>query len=168
MNKVGIFFGSTTGNTEAIAEMIKEKLGADNVDTFNVESASIDEVKNYSNVIFGTSTWGLGDLQDDFQDFIGQLEGADLSGKVVALYGLGDGSAYAETFVDGIGEIYEAIDGNGCTIVGSVSKDGYDFDDSKALVDDEFVGLPLDEDNESDQHDARVEAWINSIKPHFN
>ena len=168
MNKVGIFYGSTTGNTESVAEMIKEKLGADIVDLHNVESASVADMDTYQNLIFGTSTWGLGDLQDDFQDFISGLADADLSGKVVALYGLGDSSAYADTFVDGMGEIYESIQGNGCKIVGSVASDEYDFEDSKAFVDDEFVGLPLDEENEGDKHAERVEAWIESIKPELN
>jgi flavodoxin I len=168
MNKIGIFFGSTTGNTESIAEMLQAKLGEENVELHNVESASVADLANYQNVIFGVSTWGIGDLQDDFQDFIGDLGDADLSGKVVALYGLGDSSSYPDSFVDGMGEIYEAVDGNGCTIVGAVSAEGYDFEASRACEDGEFVGLALDEDNESDQHEARVDAWLEAIKEKFN
>ncbi len=167
MNKVGIFFGSTTGNTEAVAEMIKEKLGEDLVDLHNVDSASIDDVANYDNLIFGTSTWGLGDLQDDFQEFVEELADADLSGKVVALFGLGDSASYPDTFCDGIGEIYETINEK-CTMVGRVSKGGYDFEDSKAVDGDEFVGLALDADNEEDQHEARIDAWLEDIKAKFN
>lgn len=167
MNKVGIFYGSTTGNTESIANVIQEKIGSDLVDVYSVDSASLEDVEKYDNLIFGTSTWGIGDIQDDFQGFLDTLANANLDGKVVALYGLGDSASYPDSFCGGMGELYETINSSGCTIVGKVSKEEYDFDDSQALNGDEFVGLPLDEDNESDKHEERISQWLDSIKESF-
>lgn len=167
MNKIGIFYGSTTGNTESIANVIQEKIGSDLADVYSVDSASQEDVEKYDNLIFGASTWGIGDIQDDFQGFLDTLANANLEGKVVALYGLGDSSSYPDSFCGGLGELYETISSSGCNIVGKVSKDDYDFDDSQALDGDEFVGLALDEDNESDKHDERISQWLDTIKESF-
>ncbi len=161
MKKTAIFFGSSTGNTETVAEAIASKLGAD---LFNVEDSPSDKFEEYDNLIFGTSTWGIGDLQDDWDDFISEVEDADLSGKVVALFGLGDSSSYPDSFVDGIGAIYEAVKDKDCKVVGFVDTDGYDYEESAAEVDGKFVGLPIDEDNESDMTDERIEKWVEQLK----
>ena len=88
MEKVGIFFGSSTGNTEEIANMLKDKLG--NAEVFNVAETQPSKMSEFTNIILGTSTWGVGDLQDDMVEFAEGIAGVDLKGKVVALYGLGD------------------------------------------------------------------------------
>lgn len=164
MKKVAIFYGSTTGNTKAVAEQLAEKLDAD---MFDVVSSPADKLAEYDNLIFGTSTWGIGDLQDDWEDFILQLENADLSGKVVAIYGLGDGCSYGDSFVDGIGTIYNAVKDNAQKVTGQTKTDGYDYSESTAEVDGVFVGLPLDDDNESDETEDRVNAWVEQIKADF-
>ncbi|MFV0366027.1 MAG: flavodoxin [Mangrovibacterium sp.] len=164
MSKVGIFFGSDTGNTESIAKRIAAKVEGD---VFNVADAPSAALAEYDNLIFGSSTMGLGDLQDDWDDFLASVKDADLSGKVVSIFGLGDADSYPDTFVDGVGTIYEVVKDKGCKIVGSVSTDGYDFDESTAVVDGSFVGLPLDEDNQDDQTEARLDAWIAKITPEF-
>ncbi|MFA8437225.1 MAG: flavodoxin [Marinifilaceae bacterium] len=168
MERIGIIYGSTTGNTESAAQTMQKLLGADQVDIINVENASSADLDKYTNLIFGTSTWGVGDLQDDFESFLSDLESAALDGKVIALFGFGDSSAYADTFVDGMGIIYEAIDGKGATIVGEVSAESYDFEASRAEDDGEFVGLALDEENEGHLSEERIEQWINLIQPKFN
>jgi flavodoxin I len=48
--------------------------------------------------------------------------------------------------------------------VGAVSTDGYTYDDSEAVVDGKFVGLALDEVNEDDKTDERIDAWLDSFK----
>ena len=50
-------------------------------------------------------------------------------------------------------------------MVGAVPVDGYTFDASDAVVDGHFVGLALDEVNESDKTDARIDAWAAAITP---
>ncbi|MFV0346597.1 MAG: flavodoxin [Bacteroidales bacterium] len=161
MSKIGVFYGTSTGNTENVAESIAEKLGGT---TYDVADSPTDAIAECDVLIFGTSTLGIGDLQDDWDDFLPKLEGSDLSGKTVAIFGLGDADSYPDSFVDGIGIIYKAVKDKGCKIVGAVSTDGYDYDESIAEVDGKFVGLPLDEDNESDKTETRVDSWIESIK----
>ena len=50
-------------------------------------------------------------------------------------------------------------------MVGHVSTDGYTFDESASVVNGEFVGLAIDEDNESDRTDGRIAAWVETIRP---
>ncbi len=166
MEKVGIFFGSSSGNTEGAAGKIQEALGGE-VEVMNVSDAKAADIEKFKNVIFGSSTWGIGDLQDDFEDFMSEIEAADLNGKKVAIYGTGDQESYPDSFVDSIGTIYEALQGKGCDIVGQVATDGYEYDESKAEVDGKFVGLPLDEDNQGDETDDRIAAWVEILKKEF-
>ncbi len=159
--KTAVFFGSTTGNTEAAAEAIAEKIGAD---IFNVADAPREKISDYQMLIFGTSTWGIGDLQDDWEGFIADLEEAGLEGKEVALFGLGDADSYPESFVDGMGTIYRVIKDKGCSLVGFTDTADYSYESSSAEVDGRFVGLVLDEDNESDKTQERIENWVEDIK----
>ncbi len=164
MSKIGIFFGSTTGNTETIAQRIQEELGNDVVDLHNVDAADAGKLSDYEKLILATSTWGVGDLQDDFEAFLPQLQQQDFSGKKVALFGLGDSAGYPESFVDGIGEIYETVTEKGGTVVAKVPTEGYTYDASRAEVDGEFVGLPLDIDSEDEKTDERLTTWIEKLK----
>ncbi|MBN2788047.1 MAG: flavodoxin [Paludibacteraceae bacterium] len=161
MNTTAVFYGSTTGNTETIAKQIAGKL---NADIYNVADNPIDKIAEYQNLILGTSTWGLGDLQDDWDSFLPKLAKTDLTGKTIALFGLGDSSSYPDTFVDGMGAIFDAIKSKACTIVKVINTTDYNFSDSKAIVDGYFVGLPLDEDNESNLTNNRIDNWIEEIK----
>ena len=157
--KTAIFFGSTTGTTEMIAQKVGELLGAE------VYSANeIDKVEEYDFVIFATSTWGMGDLQDDWYDALEKLKTKNLSGKKVGLIGIGDQEGFGDTFVDGIGTIYEEIKDMGITLVGKTSTEGYNFGNSKAVVDEEFVGLVINENNQSDLTDERIKNWVEKVK----
>ena len=164
MNATIVIYGSSTGTCEAIAESIARKLGCEAV---NVQNLTADVVSNYQNLILGTSTWGAGELQDDWYDGVKVLQGADLSGKTIALFGCGDCESYGDTFVGGIGELYNAIKGSGARFVGAVGTEGYTFDDSEAVVDGKFVGLPLDDVNEDDKTETRIDAWIAEISPNL-
>ncbi len=166
MEKIGIFYGSSTGNAESVANKLQEAFG--DAEIFDVADASADDLNNFSNLILGTSTWGIGELQDDFEAFTSQIEDADLNGKKVALYGVGDQEGYGDSFVDAMGEVYELVQGKGCEIVGATSTDGYEYDESKAEKDGKFVGLVIDEDNQDDLTDERVAAWVEQLKGAFN
>lgn len=166
MAKIAIIYGSTTGNTESAASQIASELSSHDVTQISVSDMTSDILNQYSNFIFGTSTWGCGDLQDEWDCELSTLESADLSGKTVALFGCGDAGSYPDTFVDGIGTLYEAVKGAGATVVGSVADD-YSYSSSTAVVDGEFVGLPLDDDS-ADQNDDRIVAWCASISEKFN
>lgn len=162
MKKTLVIYGSSTGTCESIAEKIASKLG---VEATNVGDMTADMIAEAENLILGTSTWGAGELQDDWYDGLETLKGADLAGKTIALFGCGDCESYCDTFCGAIGVIYDGLKDSGATFVGSVSTDGYNFDDSEAVVDGRFVGLALDDVNEDDKTDARIDAWLEDIKP---
>ena len=164
MNKTIVVFGSSTGTCEAIAEKIAQKLGCEAI---NVQDLTAEVVENNQNLILGTSTWGAGELQDDWYDGLRVLQAASLADKTIALFGCGDCESYGDTFVGGIGELYNGIKESGANFVGTVSTDGYTFDDSEAVVDGKFVGLALDDVNEDDKTDSRIDAWIADITPYL-
>ena len=163
MKKTVIVYGSTTGTCEDLAGRIAAKLGVDNV--INVTDFNDSVIADNDNLILGTSTWGAGEVQDDWYDGIKVINSADLSGKTVALFGCGDSDSYADTFVGGLADIYNAAKGAGANIIGAVPTDGYTFDDSEAVVDGKFVGLALDEVNEDNKTDERIDAWVAQIQP---
>lgn len=159
--KIGIFYGTTTGNTENAAHLICALIAGSRVTP--VEDAVRTDLEACDLLVLGASTWGLGDLQDDWADSLASLSCANLKGKKVALFGLGDQESYPGTFVDGIKDLHDAAIEAGATIVGLCSGDGYDFQDSTAFVDDQFLGLPLDEENQSELTEERIQTWVDQI-----
>ena len=165
MNKIGVFYGSTTGTTEDVARRIAERLNVSSAHIFEVSKLTEALVNEYDVLVLGSSTWGAGELQDDWYDGVKVLKSADLSMKFVALFGCGDSESYCDTFCDGIGVLYEDLKDSGCTFLGNkVSTDGYSFSSSIAVVGGAFVGLPLDEVNESNKTAERIDAWTAEIK----
>lgn len=164
MAKVGIFFGSTTGVTEDIAHKIAEKI--DGAEVFNIDG-NVDELENYDVLLLGTSTWGFGDLQDDWQAVLDDLANLNLAGKKVAYFGSGDQGTFSDTFMDGMAIINEEISKTGATVIGNTSTEGYEFNESRAVEGDKFLGLALDEVNQSDLTDERIDAWVEQIKKEF-
>ena len=167
MATIGIFYGSTTGNTEKIAHMIGKEFGIENADIINVDLAEKAEVEKYPYLVFGLSTWGVSDLQDDFEDFMEILEQVDFKGKKVALFGLGDQSTYTDTFVDAMGILYDWLKKREVRMVGSVPKEGYSFESSMALVKGRLVGLAIDEEFEKELSPSRVKNWVEILKKEF-
>jgi flavodoxin I len=167
MQNTGIFYGSSTGNTEDAAKQMQLALGKDSTQIFDVANAKASDIEQFTNLIFAASTWGIGDMQDDFEEFMTEINSANLEGKKIAIFGFGDQEPYSDSFVDAIGQIYEAIINKGCEIVGKISTDGYEYDESMAEVDGQFVGLPLDEDNQSNLTGQRIEKWAEQLKGEF-
>ena len=167
MTNIGIFYGSTTGNTENVAGMIRDEFGEVNADIYNVDIVEKEDVQKYKYLVFGVSTWGVSDLQDDFEDFLEILNEVDFSGKKVALFGLGDQSTYADSFIDAVGILYDGLKKMGVTIVGSVPKTGYSFTGSMAYIKGKLVGLGIDEEFESHLTEQRVKNWVKQLKKEF-
>ena len=162
MKKTIVVYGSSTGTCQSIAETIASKLGVEAIDVTKFDA---DVIAANDNLLLGTSTWGAGELQDDWYDGLNVLKAADLAGKTVAVFGCGDSESYSDTFCGAMAEIYNAAKDAGATLVGEVSTDGYTYDDSEAVVDDKFVGLALDDVNENDKTEGRIDAWLEAIKP---
>ena len=164
MDKTCIIYGSSTGTCQAIAEKIAGKLGVGSPDVYDVANISADTVAGYKNLLLGTSTRGAGELQDDWYDGLEKLKGAELSGKTVALFGCGDCESYGDTFCGAMGEMYESLKDSGAKFAGQVPTDWYTYGDSAAVIDGQFVGLALDDVNEDDKTDGRIDAWIEILK----
>ena len=160
MSKTIVVYGSTTGTCESIAQTLGDKLGAE---VINVSDLTANQLAEADNIVLGTSTWGAGELQDDWYDGVNVVKSANLSGKRVALFGCGDSASYSDTFCGGMKELYDAAVAAGATVVGAVPTDGYTFDDSDAVVDGQFVGLALDDVNEDDKTSERISAWLPAL-----
>ncbi|MEA3522792.1 MAG: flavodoxin [Campylobacterota bacterium] len=168
MAKIGLFYASSTGNTEDVAKTLKAKLDTHDVDMFNLgDDCDEKAMDDYTYLILGASTWGEGDLQDDWEDYLPNLDGIDFSDKTVALFGLGDQEEYCDNFLDALGTIYDKITEKGANVVGFWPTEGYEHDESTAIRNDEFVGLALDEDNQDDLSEERISEWVNQITPYF-
>ncbi len=164
MEKVGIFYGSEGGSAKGVAEAIGKELG--NAEVINVANTNKDQFVSFKNLILVSPTYGAGDLQSDWEDFISELSEDDFDGKVVGLVGLGDQYSYSDTFCESISHFYNIAKAK-ATIVGETSIDGYEHSDSQSVVDGKFVGLAIDEDNESEKTATRIQNWIDDIKLSF-
>ena len=157
---VHVIYGSDSGRTKAAAGKIAAKLDAK---VINIGDATAADFEGCDLLVLGSPTYGEGDLQADWESGVDVLGEADLSGKKVAIFGCGDSASYSGSFCDAMKELYDAAIEAGAEVVGSVSADGYTYDDSAAVVDGRFVGLPLDDVNEDDKSEARIDAWLPTL-----
>lgn len=168
MAKIGLFYGTQTGNTQDAAETIQDELGGESVVTLlDVAEADSSDLEGYDCIIIGCPTWNIGELQSDWEGLFDELNSVDFNSKKVAYFGAGDQEGYPDNFQDAIGNLEEKITELGGTTVGYWSTDGYDFNQSKALRDGKFVGLALDEENQSELTDERIKAWVIQLKKEF-
>ena len=159
--KIGIFYGSTTGNTEDVAGRICALVSGSRM--IPVRDATRADFESCDLLLLGTSTWGLGELQEDWLDHLDSLRSADLKGKKVALFGLGDQLGYPDTFVDGLRPLHDAALEAGAAVIGEWPEDGYDCLASSALDEGRFLGLPLDQENQAELTDDRVQHWVAQV-----
>lgn len=174
MDKIGIFFGTDSGTTRLIAKKIARRLGPQVCDKpININRISVADMLRYKSLILGTPTYGDGQVPGNstgvkngsWEEFLPQLAGVNLSTRQVALYGLGDQEKYPARFVDGLFELYTRVKNCGATIVGDCSVEGYTFEQSKAVIKGRFVGLALDQGTQSLLTEARIDDWLETIRP---
>lgn len=156
-----IVYGSTMGNTRSAAEMVQQRLGGELIDVARLNPEPLTQADL---IILGTSTWGIGELQDDWATFMPKFNSLDLTGKKAAVFGLGDQMSYSDSYVDGMGLLAHALKSRGAELIGDTSTDGYDFTHSEAVANGRFVGLALDDDNQPDQTAPRIAAWTDNVK----
>ncbi|MDU0353175.1 flavodoxin FldB [Paraglaciecola aquimarina] len=167
--KIGLFYGSTTCYTEMAAEKIQLKLdelmGYECVELFNIKDTPLENTEDFDKLIFGISTWDFGELQEDWQSTWQDIAQLNLANKKVAIFGLGDQIGYADWFQDAIGMLHDELVVLDCDIVGYWPNQGYEFTQSKALTADKefFVGLSLDDENQYDLTDERIDTWCEQI-----
>lgn len=165
MTKIGLFYGSSTGNTQAAAQEIADAFGEDVVDIHNIAEADAKLIEHYGSLIFGVSTWGLGEMQEDWEAFSRRMNHLHLTGRKVALFGLGDQKTYPDTFVNALGTLYDKVRLQGGDVVGFWPIDGYEFTASTAEEYGKFVGLVLDQENQAELTSKRIAQWVQQIKP---
>ncbi|MCG6203363.1 flavodoxin FldA [Rhodopseudomonas sp. HC1] len=157
---VNVIFGSDAGATKAVANRIAKHTNGRAID---IKTASVADFENCSLLILGSPTYGAGDLQADWEAHLDKLTQARLSGKKVALFGTGDQVNYPDCFVDAMGVLYDLVVEQGSTVVGFTPTSGYDHTGSKAERDGQFVGLPLDQDNQSSKTEKRISEWVSRL-----
>jgi flavodoxin II len=168
-NEIGLFYGSSTCYTERAAEKIQlrlnELLAPRQVKLFNIKDVALKQAEQFSTLIFGISTWDFGELQEDWESSWDDIAELNLQDTTVALFGLGDQMGYADWFQDALGLLHDELAILGCQFIGYWFNQGYEFNQSKALIaDDEyFVGLCLDDENQYDLTDARIEQWCQQV-----
>lgn len=165
MNKVRIFYGSSTGNTRFVAELIAQCMGPAFGEPQNIRDAAPGDWADADAYILGCSTWDQGEIQEDWRRFQPLLEEIDLTGKPTALFGLGDAYGYSGLFVQGLRELHDWVAARGAGIVGHWPAGEYRFEYSAALQGDHFLGLVIDQENEAEKTHDRVTRWVRAIKP---
>jgi len=168
MAQVGIFYGSSRGHTANVANIIRNALGTENSDIYNIKSATKEDIEQYPFLIFGTSTWGYGDIQHDWLVKLPMLDQINFDNKKVALFSLGEQQNYPDNFADGMSLLYEKLISKGAKVIGNWYPNGYIFNKSKALRHGSFVGLVLDEEFQPLNTKPRIEKWTNYLKTEFN
>lgn len=172
MKKIAILYGPTGGNTEKAARLVAKAFGEGKADLIPIRDTRESDLLPYSMIIFGgptvgTHTWSDPTQKNDWDLFLTHLYKMNLHGKTCAIFGLGDRISYSFKFVDDIATIADHVLQAGGKLVGSVDPDGYIFDESEALRDGKFIGLPLDEDNEPELTEKRINNWVELLKTEF-
>ncbi|WP_423187400.1 flavodoxin FldB [Alishewanella sp. d11] len=163
--KIGLFYGSTTCYTEMVAEKIQALIGPELVALHNLKDTPLAAMVDYDILILGLSTWDFGEIQEDWEAHWPEINQVDLTGKIVALYGMGDQIGYAEWFQDALGMLHHELAEQNIKRVGFWPNQGYDFIASKAVTPDNewFYGLALDDENQYEQTDERLAQWVEQI-----
>lgn len=164
--RIGIYFGTETGNTETIAEQLREKLDSCTINGFaDIANCPVSDLLNHDALLLGVSTWNIGDIQYNWEEKLDEIEAQDYTGIKVAIFGLGDAAGYPDTFVDGMGILWDRMKEKGAELVGVWPTDGYEFDDSKGMFDeDHFLGVVIDEDGEEEKTPGRINEWVAQLR----
>jgi len=163
---VGIFYGSSSGITRGVAEKLEDIFdGAELID-MEEDYDDADQMLEFDVLLLGSSTWGQGDPQRDWVDALYDIENEepDFSGKKVALFGAGDQDAHGEEFVSALAKMHTLFGKLGAEFVGFWPTEGYEYKFSAAEAEGKFYGLAIDDVNQKDLTDSRVEAWSTQVK----
>ncbi|VFP83678.1 flavodoxin [Buchnera aphidicola] len=169
MKKIGIFYGSDTGNTEKISYIIQKNIGISQSNVFDISNSSLKKMENFNILFLGISTWYYGELQCDWEESLHTLNKINLNNKIVALFGCGDQEDYSEYFCDSIGIMYHFLKKKNVQFVGFWPIINYSFEFSKAQKNKtHFFGLPIDEDNQSHLTYQRIKKWLKLVNSEIN
>lgn len=175
MRKIGIFFGTETGTTRLVAKKIHARLGEALADKpVNVNRITPAALLAYDALILGTPSYGVGAipgrsagcLESNWEEFLAQWPAdVSLSGKRIALFGLGAQERYAERFASSLRPLHDVLAARGAELIGHWPTEGYVFEHSASVVDGQFVGLVIDQRTQGMHTEARLDAWVAQVKP---
>mmetsp|Transcript_6622 Transcript_6622/g.16291 ORF Transcript_6622/g.16291 Transcript_6622/m.16291 type:complete len:203 (-) Transcript_6622:221-829(-) len=166
LDAVKIYYSTSTGNTETVAGYIGEAIG---VEAEDIGDAEDGDVTGADGLIIGAPTWHTGADEQrsgtSWDDWLyDTLPNLDITDKKIAIFGMGDQQSYGDNYCDAAGELYDLFTAKGAKVFGMTSTEGYDHTDSKAIVDEKFVGLMFDEDNQYDMSEERAASWVAQLK----
>lgn len=175
MDKIGIFFGTETGTTRLVAKKIHARLGDEvAAKPLNVNRIEPSTLLAYDALILGCPSYGVsqipglsaGCLESNWEEFLAKLPvDVDLSGKRIALFGLGAQERYPERFASSMRRLYDVLSGWGAEMVGSWSTEDYRFEHSDSVLEGRFLGLVIDQRTQSMLTEARLDAWVAEVGP---
>lgn len=160
-----LFYGTQSGMTEDVADAIQKALPELISSVQCIDRVDIDDFEGEEFFVLGGSNWGDGELTDDWTMFWPKMDEIDFGGKKVALFSLGDQSAYGDHFCSAMRELHDKVVERGGTIVGKGGEVGeYDFDHSDSVADGRFIGLAVDDMNQCDLTDERIADWAATVR----
>jgi flavodoxin I len=177
MTPIGLIYGSDTGYTESVSNLIKEvfdEIAPNLITVHNIAETPIETLYDYDYLIIGCPTWDVGQLQDDWDNAFVELDDLNLTDKKMAIFGLGDQYGYPDSFCDAIGILGRKFKERGAKLVGFTSAEGLEFTHSRGVLgaleaeDGLFMGLALDDENYPERTPERVEMWIWQLVDEFD
>lgn len=157
-----IFYTSQCNHAKGVAEKISKAF--DEIRIFDIAVTGSEYINDFKHIIFGVSTSNHGEMQKDWQKIWDDFKDINFKGKTVAIFGLGDQANYPDEFADAMKYVYDDLIKSGANIIGFTSTNSYNFNSSKAVIEDKFVGLVIDEVNQSHLTDKRIQEWADKIK----
>jgi len=167
MEKIALIYSFNSKKSAIVAEKIYNEFNKTDIEKINTEDITEETFINYSNFVLSVPTWFDGELPNYWDEFVPALEDMDLKGKTIAVFGNGNQRDYPENFVDGIGILGVLFEKQGAKLIGETSVDGYNFEGSKAVRGNTFMGLAIDQDTQAKLTDERIKKWVEEIKPKF-
>lgn len=165
--KIGLFYGSNTDNTRISAGIVKEelaKLTKTPVEVIDIGESDLEKLRSYTRLVVGCPTWNVGELQDDWNLAFPKLDEITFKpGTKIAIFGVGDQFGYSDNYCDAIGILGYKFEERGAELVGYTSTAGYEFSNSRGVVDGAFLGLALDDDNQSARTPERIADWVDLL-----
>jgi flavodoxin I len=169
MKKIVLLYWGKGGNVERVAKKVHSMFDPELIELYDVASFDVDTIESYDLVILGGSTigadhWTEASADNVWASFFRELEQHDLTGKSMALFGLGDQVLYPDHFVDDLGTLKDEAEIVHANVIGRWPITGYSFTNSEGAEDGMFYGLAIDEDNQAELTDERIKEWTDFIK----
>lgn len=168
MKKIALIYSFHSKKSAIVAEKIFNEFDKKDIDKINTEDITEEVFSRYDNFILSVPTWFDGELPNYWDEFVPALEDMNLKGKTIAIFGNGNQRDYPENFVDGIGLLGNLLESIGAKLIGETSTEGYSFESSRAVRNNKFMGLAIDQDTQAKLTKDRVKNWVLAVKEKFN